>query len=146
MTVAEFLENRVAFLNGITPEQARVLGRAAGQRVYSQGETVVLKGTRLEGLHVVAAGRVCAYLRPEKDKEWIKVAELGAGQVFGEGAILGPESAVSTIKSGAPDTVVFVVPAAAFAALFEADPALQERISALIESRRGPAHKPPPSP
>ncbi|MEK7745163.1 MAG: cyclic nucleotide-binding domain-containing protein, partial [Elusimicrobiota bacterium] len=105
--------------------------RAAGQRVYSQGETVVLKGTRLEGLHVVAAGRVCAYLRPEKDKEWIKVAELGAGQVFGEGAILSPETAASTIKSGSADTVVFVVPSSSFQALFEADPALQERISAL---------------
>lgn len=146
MTVAQFLESRVPFLNGITPEQSRVLGRAANQRVYSQGETVVLKGTRLEGLHVVAAGRVSAYLRPDKDKEWIKVAELGEGQVFGEGAILGAEAAAATVKSGAPDTVVFVVPASSFAALFEADPALQERISALIESRRHPAPKPPQSP
>jgi len=74
MTITEFLRDSVPFLKGLTQEQAAQLAQAVEQKHYAQGQTVIFKGTTVDGLHVVAVGKVSVYVRPEKNKDWVRVA------------------------------------------------------------------------
>lgn len=144
MTVTDFLKSSVPFLNGITEDQAAYLAKAAEQNSYKMGQTVIFKGVSVEGLHVVAQGKVSVHIKPPKAKEMIKVAELGPGEVFGETSIMEFTMATATIRSQANDTLIFVLPQAPFRKILETDPDLKTRTMALIEARKarkGPDNK-----
>ena len=145
MTITEFLRDQVPFLKGLTDEQSKALSQAAEQKHFKQGQTVIFKGTTVDGLHVVAAGKVSVYVRPEKNKDWVRVAELGPGDVFGERSILEFCTAGATIKGAADDTVIFVLPQAAFRDLLEKDANLKARTVALIEARTAKPAAPKPA-
>lgn len=106
------------------------------QRRYKKGQTVLFKGVSVEGLHVMAMGRVSVHVKPDKAKDWMKVAELGPGEVFGEMSIVEFAMAGATIRCEADDTLVFVIPQDLFTDLMEKDAAFKERVLKLIESRR----------
>lgn len=136
MTVTEFLHQHVPFLKGISQEQARSLAVSAEQRPYKSGQSILMRGVTVDGLHVIAAGQVAVYARTEKSKDAVEVARLGPGEVFGESSILEFTVAGATVKCSADQTLVFVIPEDAFREVLAADPALRERTLALIESRR----------
>lgn len=156
MTVTEFLQTKVAFLAGISAEQAKTLATKAEQTSYKKGQTILFKGVSVEGLHVIATGKVSVHAKSEKSKDWVKVAELGPGDVFGETSIVEFAMAGATIKCDADGTLLFVIPQELFTDLMAADPAFKQRVIALIESRRpkkkaeepgtaAPAAAPPPA-
>lgn len=135
MTVTEFLQTQVSFLAGLTEDQALYLAKSVEQHPYRSGQTIIFKGVSVEGLHVVAQGKVSVHVKPEK-KDWMKVAELGPGDVFGETSIVEFAMAGATIKSMSDDTLIFVVPQATFRKLLLTDPELEKRTVALIEARK----------
>ncbi|MDE2290481.1 MAG: cyclic nucleotide-binding domain-containing protein [Elusimicrobia bacterium] len=144
MTVTEFLHAHVPFLKGLTPEQAHSLAAKAEQRRYKKGQTILFKGVSVEGLHVVAAGKVSVHAQPAKGKDWVQVAELGPGDVFGETSIVEFAMAGATVKGADDATLVFVIPQDLFTDLLEKDAAFAERTRALIDARRPkPAEKKP---
>ncbi|MBI3300059.1 MAG: cyclic nucleotide-binding domain-containing protein [Elusimicrobia bacterium] len=136
MTVTEFLHKHVAFLAGITEAQAKTLATKAEQKRYKKGQTILFKGVSVEGLHVIAVGKVSVHAKPDKAKEWMKVAELGPGDVFGEMSIVEFAMAGATIKCEVDETLLFVIPQDLFTDLMEQDAAFKQRVVALIESRR----------
>ncbi|MFA5138533.1 MAG: cyclic nucleotide-binding domain-containing protein [Elusimicrobiota bacterium] len=135
MTVTEFLRTQVPFLAGLTEDQALYLAKSSEQKPYRSGQTIIFKGVSVEGLHIVAQGKVSVHVKPEK-KDWIKVAELGPGEVFGETSIMEFAMAGATIKSMKDDTLIFVIPQATFRKLLATDPDLEKRTVALIEQRK----------
>ena len=86
MTVTEFLKQSVPFLAGLTEDQAHFLAKSAEQLVYRKGQTVIFRGVTVDGLHVVANGKVTVHAKV--GKEFQQVAELGPGDVFGETSII----------------------------------------------------------
>lgn len=143
MTITEFLKDHVPFLKGLSDEQARLLATSVEQKTFKANQTVIFKGVTVDGLYVVATGKVSVYIRPEKNKEWVRVAELGPGDIFGERSILEFTTATATIKGAAEESLLFVVPQAAFRQLLDSDASFKERTVALIESR---TKKPAPAP
>ncbi|MEI8191211.1 MAG: cyclic nucleotide-binding domain-containing protein [candidate division NC10 bacterium] len=119
MTITEFIRDNVPFLQGLTEEQARALAQAVDQKHFKHGQTVIFKGTTVDGLHVIASGKVAVFLRPDKNKDWVRVAELGPGDVFGERSILEFCTAGATIKGESEETLIFVLPQTAFRDLLE---------------------------
>lgn len=136
MTVTEFLQTQVAFLAGLTQEQARTLATQAAQQSYHAGQTVILRGTTVEGLHVVAAGKVAVWAKPERGRTLVQVAELGPGEVFGETSILEMGTAGATIKALQDETLIFVIPQDAFRETLAQNAEISARASALIEGRK----------
>ena len=143
MTVTEFLKNNVPFLRGITDDQALYLAKAVEQKPFKAGQTVIMKGVSVDGLHIVAQGKVSVHVRTDKSKELVKVAELGPGDVFGETSIVEFSMATATIKSLTDDTLVFILSETPFRKLIATDKDLEKRLLALIESRRGAAARKP---
>lgn len=142
MTVTEFLQKHVPFLAGVTDAQAKTMATKAEQKRYKKGQTVLFKGVSVEGLHVMAMGKVSVHIKPEKSKEWLKVAELGPGDVFGEMSIVEFAMAGATVKAETDDTLIFIIPQDLFTEMMEADAAFKAKVTQLIEARRPKA--PPP--
>ena len=136
MTVTEFLETRVPFLAGITEEQAHKLAACVEQHAYAKGQTVVFRGTTVDGLFVVASGKVGVWIKRKPSAQPELAAELGTGEVFGETSILESGTAGATVKALEDETLVFLVPQAAFLELLAAEPSLRARAEALLAERR----------
>jgi CBS domain-containing protein len=136
MTVTEFLQSQVPFLHGITVEQASALAHAAEQLTFRPGQTVLFRGVTVEGLHVVASGRVIVYAKTKANsKELFEVAQLGPGSVFGETSIIEMGTASATIKA-AEETLIFVIPQTAFRELLASNEEFRSRAEALIAERK----------
>ena len=136
MTVTEFLETSVPFLHGVTHDQASALAHAAEQLPFRPGQTILFRGVTVEGLHVVASGRVIVYAKTKPNsKELFEVAQLGPGSVFGETSIIEMGTASATIKA-AEETLIFVIPQDAFRDLLANNEEFRARAEALIAERK----------
>ncbi len=137
MTVTEFLQSKVPFLTGLTPEQANQLAIVTEQKSFAQGQTVLFRGTTVDGLYVVASGKVSVWVRPAKGgKIPVQAAILGPGEVFGETSIVEMGTAGATVRSDEGGTLVFVIPQEALEIIFHENPDLRVRALALIASRK----------
>ncbi|MBI3553833.1 MAG: cyclic nucleotide-binding domain-containing protein [Elusimicrobia bacterium] len=137
MTVTKFLHTQVPFLDGLTPEQAHELAAQSQQRSYAAGQIVLFRGTTVDGLHVVASGKVSVWVRPEKgSKNPVQVAELGPGEVFGETSIVEMGTAGATIKAVEDETLVFIIPQEAFQGILDGNEEFRARAQSLIDSRK----------
>lgn len=136
VTVTEFLQNGVPFLAGLSGEQAHALAAASQQLSYSQGQTVLFQGTTVDGLYVVAAGKVGVWLKTDRTKPARLAAELGPGEVFGETSILEMTTAGATIKATADDTLLFLLPQEGFRSVLAQNDELRGRAQALITARK----------
>ncbi len=136
MNAAEFLQQSVPFLSGLTGEEAHALACCCEQLSVVSGHTVLFKGTTVDGLYVVAAGRVGVWVRGDKAKPSQLAAELGPGEVFGETSILEMSTAGATVKAAEDGTVLLVVPQDAFRAVVAQNPVIRERAESLIVARK----------
>jgi CRP-like cAMP-binding protein len=136
VTVTEFLKTRVAFLGGITEEQALALASRVEQRSYAAGQTVVFRGTSVDGLSVVASGRVGIWVKIKNAPAPVMAAELKTGEVFGEGSLLESGMAGATVKAIEDETLVFVIAQEAFFEVLAEAPELRSRAEALLAERR----------
>ena len=134
MTVTEFLQQHVPFLSGLTEDQAHYLATSAEQIVFQKNQTVIFRGVTVEGLHVVASGKVSVHAKVGREVQ--QVAELGPGEVFGETSITEMSVAGATIKAAEDETLVFVIPEQAFRKLIAVDAEFSARVSELIAQRR----------
>ena len=143
MTVTEFLRSHVPFLGGLTEEQSRALAVAATQLSCKKGQTILFRGITVDGLHVVAVGKVGVWIKKSKTGPLEMVAALGPGEVFGETSIIEMSTAGATVKAEEDDTLIFVIPQDAFRCILYHNPEFRARAQALIAARK-PA--PPPKP
>jgi CRP-like cAMP-binding protein len=143
MTVTEFLKGHVPFLGGLSEEQSRSLAVAAVQLPCRKGQTILFKGVTVDGLHVVAAGHVGVWVKPDKTRPLVQVATLGPGEIFGETSIIEMSTAGATVKAEEDDTLVFVIPQDAFRCVLDQNPEFRARALALIAARKA---VPPPKP
>jgi CRP-like cAMP-binding protein len=143
MTVTEFLKDRVPFLSGLTEDQSRALANAAAQLACKKGQTILFKGVTVDGLHVVAAGKVSVWVKPDKTKPLAQVAQLSPGEVFGETSIIEMSTAGATVKAEEDGTLIFVLPQDAFRCILDQNPDFKARALALIAARKA---VPPPKP
>lgn len=142
MTVTEFLHAHVPFLSGLSQEQAHALALEVDQRGFEAGSTVLFKGTTVEGLYVIATGKVAVWAQEGKSKKLSQVAELGPGQVFGETSIMEKTTAGATIKAAEGGTLIFLIPQEAFQGVLAEHPDFQGRVSALMAERKKKGAKP----
>ncbi len=140
MTITEFLQTKVPFLEGIPAEQAAFLATKAQQEPYKAGATIIFAGTSVEGLNIIAQGKVSVMVRPKKGKPFEKVAELSVGEVFGETSIIEFKMAGAQIKSASNDTLIFVIPQMAFRECLDQNPDFKARTLKLIEDRQAERH------
>lgn len=135
MDALTFLRDHVALFAGIPEDQLTPLAVASSVEAFKNGQTIMFKGTTVDGLHVMCSGSAGVWVKPP-NKPLVQVATLGPGDVFGETSIFEMGTAGATIKAAADDTYALAIPQDAFRGLLAGNPEFVERVKALIASRK----------
>ena len=86
---------RVELFSGMDRRQAEQIGRLLKERRFPKGETVIMEGTGGAAFFIIASGEAKVSIKGSE------VAKIGAGQCFGEVALIdgGPRSATVTAET-----------------------------------------------
>jgi CRP/FNR family cyclic AMP-dependent transcriptional regulator len=93
-SLAEILQN-VPLFSELAPKELRVLERLVHIRSYQAKEPVFVETEPGAGMYVIRSGRVDIFLN-YRDENPLMLAELEAGDFFGEMALLGDTSRSAT--------------------------------------------------
>lgn len=125
MESLEIFKGIPLFQDLTNPELLKLSGIC--QKVHARGrEEIFQAGTAGEALYVIREGRV-AVIKPGGDEPEEVVAELGAGEIFGEMALFGKEPRSATIRV-IEDTHMFRIKRDYFEKLMEEDHELALKI------------------
>lgn len=114
---------------------AEVLGGGAvAVRHFAAGEQVVAEGEPLPGLHLILTGAVRLTVRDGTGVEK-EVARLGAGEFFGEKALLTGAASDVTVTA-AEDLAALVLEGERLQALIDRTPQAAREIGSVMEARR----------
>ncbi len=103
-------------------------------RNFSIGETIVQQGEIGDSLFIVVEGVVSIYVYLYDDKT-IEVARLGAGNFFGEIALLKKEERTASVIA-VTETFLYEISRSDIAPLMEKQPIVSERISKVLDYRQ----------
>jgi len=137
MDALEFLHGHVPLFAGVSEEALVPLASNSLLKQFAAGQTVLYAGMSVDGLHVVATGKVGIHAKVP-NKGVVRVAELAMGEVFGESSILDRSLAGASAKAGEEGAIVLLIPEEPFRALYEGDAGFRARVDALIAARRPP--------
>jgi CRP/FNR family cyclic AMP-dependent transcriptional regulator len=128
----EFLA-QVPLFSELNRRELRIMARAAIQREYSDGTTIVKQGDTGVGLFMIVRGRVVIRQRQADGTEH-QLSTLGSGDMFGEMALLDtfPRSA-SVVAEEA--TSALVIPIFDFRALLRDESPIAIKLLAVLSRR-----------
>lgn len=114
----------VELFEGLTDEQLARLGALCVERTYRKGETIFAQGEPGDIMGIVRDGFVEVVVGPEGSESGLPpktVVNLGAGQVFGEMALVDRGARSATVRAVTDPTVVNMIEREAFTQLCESD-------------------------
>jgi len=109
----------------------------AGAKVhfYSRGEAVLRSGAAGDSMFVIHSGSVSVRLPDDSERGWDEVAELGAGSVVGEMALLTGETRTADVVA-TTDVVAVEIGKELLQPILHANPDLADAISEKVIERR----------
>lgn len=119
----------VEVVAGLAPEAMEALARGATMTRANPGEVVVMEGESGHEMYVIASGSV------EVSRDGRVVAETGAGDIFGEIALLSDIPRIATVTVTEPAELV-VVGREAFLAALATHPHARQAVESLAATRR----------
>jgi len=135
MDALTFLRDHVSLFAGVNEENLSGLAGSSELLVFKAGQTILFKGATVDGLHIVVSGQADVFMKAA-NKAQVRIAELGAGEVFGEMSIVEMGTAGATIKASDKGAVVLMIPQEAFRHVLQQDEGFAVRVNMLIVSRR----------
>src|SRR5258705_7132034 len=100
------LRDRVPLLAAADEQQLRDTFLAARVREYRDGEIIIRQNDYTNDFLIIAAGRVELWKRPEKEPREVKVAELTAGNFFGEMSLISGRRRTATARAIGPTRLI----------------------------------------
>jgi CRP-like cAMP-binding protein len=120
--------SRVPLFEGLSKRQLEAIARAVSVSSFSEGNEIVVEGSRANFCCVLVEGRV------EVVKGDQPVAHLGPGEIFGEIALFDPGPRSATIRA-LTEVVAIQIPSQGFAAVATADPQIPLRMLKVLAHR-----------
>lgn len=134
MRVLEFLMSRAPLFEGLAEGVALRLAAAAEPRPVAAGQTVVFRGTTLDGIYAIVSGAVGVWVKTKKGV--VEAARLGEGEVFGETSLLEQGTAGATIKACEGGAQLLWIPQEAFYEALSSSPELRARAEIMMAERK----------
>ncbi len=130
LTISDLIST-VPLLNGLSEMVLDRLARRAKPVTYLADDVVIGEGERGDALYIVNKG----LLKVFKDNNDESIAELRAGDFFGEMALLGDQKRTATVKAHIPSTLLRLRRKDVLE-LAEDDPELKKRLEEVQKSRK----------
>lgn len=118
--------SRIPLFSTLTPSGLAVIGQLLHEREYVKDEVIFDQGEEAQALYIVLSGKVL--IRHHHENEVQPIAELGAGQFFGDMALLD-NSPRSAQARAAEDCVLAAFFREDFMGLLETHAAIASRLS-----------------
>ena len=125
--------SKVDFLSVIQEDLLSELAARANTRLFSTGELVVRQGEESSELFIVTRGEVSVVLSVENAER--EVSRLGAGQFFGEMALVTGERRKATVKA-ATECELLVITRVAFEEVLRKAPEAVEALGHVLARRQ----------
>lgn len=136
-----FLRDSTPLFDQMSDESLVALAEASKLLSFNAGQSILLKGTTVDGLHVIVSGAAGVFVKvPNKGID--QIAELAPGDVCGEMSIVEMGVANATVKALAVGTQVILIPQEAFRHILQQDEGFAVRVNTLIRSRQGAPQAP----
>jgi ATP-binding cassette, subfamily B, bacterial len=129
-----FLKKNVDILSFFTDDQLRKVTSVIDRKIYDGGETIIFQGEIGQNFYVIKKGKVQVTARSGKDK--VELAELKAGDFFGEISLLEEVPVSATVKVGEPGTEILSFAHDVFQRMLKDNPPLELMIRQRINERR----------
>ncbi len=129
-----FLKKNVDVLSFFTDEQLRKITNTVDRKLYNAGQTVVFQGEIGQNFYVIKKGKAQVTARSGKDK--VELAELKAGDFFGEMSLLEEVPVSATVKAMEADTEILTIGHEIFQQMLKDNPPLELMLRQRINERR----------
>jgi CRP-like cAMP-binding protein/thioredoxin reductase/Fe-S-cluster-containing hydrogenase component 2 len=97
---------RIPLLAAADEQQLRDTFLSARVREYRDGETIIRQNDYTNDFLIIATGRVELWKRPEQSANEVRVAELTAGNFFGEMSLISGRRRTATAKAIGPTRLI----------------------------------------
>jgi CRP/FNR family transcriptional regulator, cyclic AMP receptor protein len=124
---------QVEVFAGLEPRELEQIAQVAVPRSYERGEVIFREGDSGDTCYVVKSGSV-SVMREHQDGRVIALAELRAGQIFGELAMFDHETRSATVETLEQTTTVALL-AGDVARILRAHPEIGVKMLAALASR-----------
>lgn len=124
----------VDFLQVLSPEHHRRLADSSSLRLFAPGEVIVKEGEKGGELFAIDRGSVNIEIQRDNGKP-LKIAQLGAGQFFGEMGLMTGEPRTATVRAKT-DCALVVIGHGPFHEVLREAPELVEKMSELLAARQ----------
>lgn len=111
------------------------LAQVATERYFGEGEKAIAQGNRTEGLYIIIRGRASVTVNQENSLRDKEVAQLVAGDFFGESALSGKEISPVTVTA-LSDLEIMILPIETVQIALEQNTRLRQEIGVVMETRR----------
>ena len=135
--VAGYIEQirELSSFASVDRETIATLAEFASDRYFGVGEEAISQDMELEEFHVIVRGKAVVTTSPENSPREIEIAELSAGDFFGESALSGRNVSPVTVKA-LSDLELIVLPIEEMQRALEQSTRLRQEIGTVMESRR----------
>ncbi len=124
---------KVDLFDNLTEQQQRTLADQLQFTPFATGEAVTREGDHDDGLFMIVEGEAAVRIGTGHDQR--EVAQLGAGQFFGEMSLMTGEARTATVVA-ATDLVCYRMSKAAFHAILQEAPAIADQVAEVLATRR----------
>ena len=100
------LRERVPILAAVEEQQLRETFLAASVKEYRDGEVIVRQNDYTSDFLIIATGRVELWKMPEQSGQEFKIAELTAGNFFGEMSLISGRRRTATARAAGPTRII----------------------------------------
>src|ERR1051325_9458245 len=121
------IRQRVPLLAAADEQQLRETFLAARVREYRDGEIIIRQNDYTSDFLIIASGRVELWKRPEQSAQEVKVAELTAGNFFGEMSLISGRRRTATARA-IGETRLIEIPRKAILKLFASSPRAKDLV------------------
>jgi putative ABC transport system ATP-binding protein len=129
--ICEFLHS-VEYLKALGPSELTLMAERMTSRPYAPGDILVRQGEPGKEFFLIRSGRVDAIV--DTGGQSRTVAQLGAGQFFGEQALLTGGVRNATVR-GAEAGIVYTLDKPHFEAALQASPKLSDQLRNILFQR-----------
>ena len=100
------IRSRVPLLAAADEQQLRDTFLAARVREYRDGEEIIRQNDYTNDFLIIASGRVELWRKPELTSSDVKIAELTAGNFFGEMSLISGRRRTATARAAGPTRII----------------------------------------